>query len=185
MLPLEEEITTIQQVLQGNTNAYATLVNRYQGYVFTLVLRYVADRETAEELAQDVFIKAYRCLADFRGNSKFSTWLYTIVHTTCLSHTRKLKEATVYPGDEGILALDGRHDAPAIEMKQRRQAVEHAIQLLPAGESEVITLFYLAEQSIEEIGRITGLTPANIKVRLFRGRQRLKEIISHSNSFYA
>ncbi len=84
-----DDIAVIQSILQGQQSAYATLVNRYQLYVFTLVMRYVNNREIAEELAQDVFVKAYRYLADFKGNSKFSTWLYTIVNTTCLSYIRK------------------------------------------------------------------------------------------------
>ncbi len=75
----------ISRVLQGEQNAYAELVTRYQGYVFTLVMRMIKSREDAEEVAQDVFIKAYRSLADFRGESKFSTWLYTITNTTCIT----------------------------------------------------------------------------------------------------
>ena len=70
----------ISKVLDGDQQAYAVLVNRYQNYVFTLTLRIMKTREDAEEVAQDVFIKAYRSLADFRGASKFSTWLYTIVN---------------------------------------------------------------------------------------------------------
>src|SRR5678810_1021105 len=81
----------ISRVLKGEQNAYAELVKRYQAYVFTLVLRMLKTREDAEEVAQDVFIKAYRSLADFRGESKFSTWLYTIVSTTCITFLRKKK----------------------------------------------------------------------------------------------
>src|SRR6187455_2965609 len=81
----------ISRVLKGEQNAYAELVSRYQAYVFTLVLRMIKSREDAEEVAQDIFIKAYRSLADFKGASKFSTWLYTITTTTCLSFLRKKK----------------------------------------------------------------------------------------------
>ena len=81
----------ISRVLQGEQNAYAELVTRYQGYVFTLVMRMIKSREDAEEVAQDIFVKAYRSLADFRGESKFSTWLYTIVNTTCITFLRKKK----------------------------------------------------------------------------------------------
>ena len=81
----------ISKVLNGDPQAYAGLVNRYQNYVFTLVLRMIRSREDAEEVAQDIFVKAYRSLADFRGASKFSTWLYTIVNTTCITFLRKKK----------------------------------------------------------------------------------------------
>src|SRR5688572_29909570 len=81
----------ISKVLRGDHTAYAGLVNRYQSYVFTLCLRMVKSREDAEEIAQDVFIKAYKYLADFRGDSKFTTWLYTIVNNTCITFLRKKK----------------------------------------------------------------------------------------------
>src|SRR6187399_2591442 len=81
----------ISRVLKGEQNAYAELVNRYQAYVFTLTLRMIKSREDAEEVAQDVFIKAYKYLADFKGASKFTTWLYTIVNNTCISFLRKKK----------------------------------------------------------------------------------------------
>ena len=91
MQPESLDTDIISQVVKGDHNAYATLVERYQNYVFTIVLRYVKSREDAEEVAQDVFVKAYRSLADFKGNSKFSTWLYTITTTTCISFLRKKK----------------------------------------------------------------------------------------------
>jgi RNA polymerase sigma-70 factor (ECF subfamily) len=184
MQPPQDDIAIINTVLQGNAHAYATLVEKYQGYVFTLALRYVKERETAEELAQDVFVKAYRSLGDYKGSCKFSTWLYTIVHTTCLSHLRRHNIPTVFPGADGLLLLAGKPEQPAVEQKHRKAMVEHAIQQLPEADAEVITLYYLAEQSIEETGLITGLTPANVKVRLHRARQRLKEIMCRNNSYY-
>lgn len=184
MQPPPDDIAIINTVLQGNAHAYAALVNKYQGFVFTLALRYVKDRETAEEMAQDVFIKAYKCLADYRGNSKFSTWLYTIVHTVCLSHMRRQKTNTILPGDESMHALVEQQDMPAIDLKHKKAMVEYAIRQLPEADGEVITLFYMAEQSIEEIGVITGLTPGNVKVRLHRARQKLKEMMNRSNSYY-
>src|SRR5437763_8058669 len=78
-------------VLKGDQQAYSILVERFQNYVFTIVLRYVKNREDAEEVAQDVFVKAYRSLADFKGTAKFSTWLYTVTTTTSLTFLRKKK----------------------------------------------------------------------------------------------
>src|SRR5690606_15332118 len=81
----------ISKVLMGEQQAYATLVHRYQHYVFTVPLRFTRNAADAEEVAQDVFIKAYKAPADFRGASVFSTWLYTIVTTTCISLLDKKK----------------------------------------------------------------------------------------------
>src|SRR4051812_107850 len=99
-MPGQDDNTLIQSVLRGNQSDFATLVERYQAFVFTLVRRHVSDKAVGEELAQDVFLKAYRFLGTFRGDSKFSTWLYTIVHTTCLSHLRLKTQPPVLPGDD-------------------------------------------------------------------------------------
>ena len=85
--PSDSEIISL--VLKGDHNAYALLVERYKSYVFTLTLRFTKNREDAEEVSQDIFVKAYRSLADFKGTAKFSTWLYTIVNTTCITFLRK------------------------------------------------------------------------------------------------
>src|SRR5215216_1489108 len=85
------DIDIISAALDGNQQAYAHIVQRHKAFVFTLVSRYIKNREDAEELAQDIFVKAYRALADFKGASKFSTWLYTIVTTSCISFLRKKK----------------------------------------------------------------------------------------------
>lgn len=171
----------ISQTLAGNQQAYGYLVSRYQSYVFTLVLRYIPEREEAEEAAQDVFIKAYRSLADFKGKSKFSTWLYTIVHTTCISRLRKVKQPVVLVEEEKLLSLEERSTQASvltgIERKSERKMINKAINLLPAGDAEIITLFYLQEQSLDEIAIIQGQTSNNIKVRLFRARTKLKEIM--------
>lgn len=176
-----EDTIIIQQVLQGQQTAYAILVEKYQQYVFTLAMRYVNNRETAEELAQDVFIKAYRFLADFKGNSKFSTWLYTIVNSTCLSHLRKKKDETILLEDEKMTAIsDNYHSENPVnkmEKQAQKQVLDLAIKQLPEEDARILALFYQAEQSIEEIGIITGFTAGNVKIKLFRARQKLKEIL--------
>lgn len=178
----EDDIAIIQMVLQGRQAAYATLVTRYQAYVFTIAMRHVNNRELAEELAQDVFVKAYRSLASFKGTSKFTTWLYTIAHNTCLSHLRKKEDATFFPGDEKMhgWAEDtggGEHPAGRLEQKAQQQLLSGAIQHLPPADAEIITLFYQGEQSVEEISGTVGITTGNVKVRLLRARQKLKEIL--------
>src|SRR5258706_12960697 len=99
----------ISKVLNGDQQAYAGLVNRYQNYVFTLTLRIVKNREDAEEVAQDIFIKAYKYLADFRGASKFSTWLYTIVNNTCITFLRKKKLNILSLGNEKVFEMANSH----------------------------------------------------------------------------
>lgn len=169
----------IQLVLAGQSSVYAQLVERYRNFVFTLVLRYVKSREDAEEVAQDVFVKAYRSLADFKGTAKFSTWLYTIATTTSLSFLRKKKIDVQSLDNENVFAaadnLAGGLSANQIEHKSKVVMVNDAIALLSADDAQVITLFYKGEQSLEKMARILGKEPNAIKVQLHRARTRLKE----------
>jgi RNA polymerase sigma-70 factor (ECF subfamily) len=169
----------ISRVLRGEQSLYADLVKRYQNFVFTITLRYTTSREDAEEIAQDVFVKAYRSLADFRGESRFSTWLYTIVTTTCITFLRKKKLDVHSLDNEKVLAaaenMDSGFRANQVEQKSRAQMVNEAIKLLSPDDAKLITLFYKGEQSLEEIGHIMGLEPNTVKVRLHRARHRLKD----------
>jgi RNA polymerase sigma-70 factor (ECF subfamily) len=169
----------ISQVLSGNQQAYAVLVNRYQNYVFTLSLRMVKSREDAEEVAQDVFIKAYKYLADFRGASKFTTWLYTIVNNTSISFLRKKKLDIRSLDNEKVFEVADNQDsgmrANLVEQKSRIAMVNEAINLLSPADAEIVTLFYKAEQSLEEMAQILGIEVNAAKVRLHRARTRLKE----------
>lgn len=173
------DIEIISLVLKGDQQAYALLVSRYQSFVFTLTMRMLKNREDAEEVAQDVFVKAYRALADFRGASKFSTWLYTIVNSSCLSFLRKKKQEIHSLDNERVFeqvdSQDSGMAANQVEQKSRQVMVTKAIALLAPDDAEIITLFYKAEQSLEEIAQILGIEPNTAKVRLHRARTRLKE----------
>ena len=169
----------ISKVISGDHSAYAELVNRYQQYVFTLVLRMVKSREDAEEVAQDVFIKAYKYLSDFRGDAKFSTWLYTIVNTTCITFLRKKKLEIHSLDNEQVFEVADSKDsgfrANLVEQKSKQAMVQQAIGLLSVDDAQIITLFYKAEQTLDEIATIIGVEVNTAKVRLHRARTRLKE----------
>src|SRR5476651_1859325 len=150
------DIELIQQTLAGNQAAYADLIKRHQRFVFTLAMRFTKSREDAEEVAQDCFVKAYRSLAGFGQQSKFSTWLYSIVYTTAMTHLRKKRPPTDSIDDEDnhlqIADQYGSMDANLAEVKSRSYYLNQAIgQLLP-DDAAIITLFYNGEQSLEEIG---------------------------------
>lgn len=175
----QTDIDIISAVLKGNQQAYAELVQRYQNYVFTIVLRYIKSREDAEEVAQDIFIKAYRSLSDFKGASKFSTWLYTITTTTCITCLRKKKLEVHSLDNEKVFEVADNQDsgmsANQIEQKSRVNMVNNAIAMLSGDDAELITLFYKGEQTLEEIAKVLGIEANAVKVRLHRARTRLKE----------
>jgi RNA polymerase sigma factor (sigma-70 family) len=169
----------ISRVLQREQTAFSQIVERYQNYVFSLVLRFVENREDAEEIAQDIFVKAYRSLADFRGESKFSTWLFTIARTSCISFLRKKKLDTQSLDNErtGIQLANKESEfrADIVEQKSRHAMLNKSIRMLSVDDSQVLTLFYKGEQTLEEIGKIMRLDPNTVKVKLHRARQRLKD----------
>jgi len=175
--PSDSEIISL--VLKGDHNAYAMLVERYKSYVFTLTLRFTKNREDAEEVSQDIFVKAYRSLADFKGTAKFSTWLYTIVNTTCITFLRKKRLDVRSLDDERTFEVADSQDsglrANQVEQKSRQNMVNRAIAMLNPDDAEIITLFYKNEQSLDEISQILGLEVNTAKVRLHRARTRLKD----------
>lgn len=173
------DIALIEQTLAGNQSAYTDLVKRHQRFVFTLAMRFAKSREDAEEIAQDCFIKAYRSLASFQGQSKFSTWLYSIVYTTAMTFLRKKRVATDSIDDEGIyIQIENQssgYDVNNAENRSKSFYLNQAIEQLLPDDAAIITLFYKGEQSLEEIGQALGMEANTIKVKLFRARQRLKE----------
>ncbi|QQL49045.1 RNA polymerase sigma factor [Mucilaginibacter ginkgonis] len=173
------DIELIQQTLDGNQFAYADLVKRHQRFVFTLAMRFAKNREDAEEISQDCFIKAYRSLASFQGTSKFSTWLYTIVYTSAMTFLRKKRVDTTSIDDENVYLevadTGGGYDNDTAEKRSRSYYVNKAISQLLPDDAAIITLFYNGEQSLEEIGTALNMEPNTVKVKLFRARQRLKE----------
>jgi RNA polymerase sigma factor (sigma-70 family) len=173
------DIELIQHTLAGDQSAYTELVKRHQRFVFTLAMRFAKGREDAEEIAQDCFIKAYRSLASFQGQSKFSTWLYSIVYTTAMTFLRKKRVDTDSIDDENVFiqaeSQASAYDINDAENKSRSFYLNKAIEQLLSDDAAIITMFYKGEQSLEEIGQALGMEPNTVKVKLFRARQRLKE----------
>jgi RNA polymerase sigma factor (sigma-70 family) len=173
------DIEIIDAVLDGDINAYSELVKRYQNYVFTLALRFTKNREEAEEVAQDSFIKGFKYLKDFKRTAKFTTWLHTIVYTTAMTYLRKKRLVTSSLDDEEnpIIWVSKTLDVEynQTESKSRAFYLNHAIENLPPLDATIITLFYKAEQSLEEIAQILQIDANTVKVKLHRARLKLKE----------
>ena len=176
------DIEIIDAVLAGDVNAFAELVKRHQNYVFTLALRFTKNREEAEEVAQDTFIKAFRCLKDFKRTAKFTTWLYAIVYTTAMTYLRKKRLLTLSINDEeNPIELESKAfvlENNSAELKSRSFYLNQAMENLLPADATIIILFYKGEQSLEEIAQIMQMDANTIKVKLHRARLRLKEKLS-------
>ncbi len=176
----EEDLRYIDQVLNGNVQAYRHLVDAYRDIAFTIALKLMRHYADAEEVVQLGFLKAYEQLYTFKGQAKFSTWLYTIMYRTALEQLRKRSITSgrlEVLNDQVEIAAGSENPMYA---KDRQFFVRQAFDQLPKMEGLIITLFYLNENSIEEIREITGLSTANIKVKLFRARKTLKKILENT-----
>lgn len=179
---LRDEMTTItdqyliDETLAGNTQAYGVLVEKYQDFIFTIVVRMLKVKEEAEEVAQDTFVKAFESLGSFRGDSKFSSWLYSIAYRKALDRLRKNKRYQTSELIEEITETDVAHLENALEQleaKERSQKIQECIKQLPEVEAALVTLYYFEEQSVKEIAEVTQLSEDNIKVKLYRSRKKL------------
>ena len=175
----QQDADIIHRVLQGDRSAYALLVDRYRHLVYTLALRMLSNAEDAEEAAQDVFIKAFHALRSYNGNGKFSTWLYTITRNTCISRSRSGKQPVLPQEEEKLARLAGHDETHNLQQEQagRKKILAQAIDMLAADEAEIITLYYIQEQTVDELCRILGLGSSNVKVKLYRARKKLKEVL--------
>ncbi len=165
----------IDKVLQGDAASYSYLVEKYKDMAYTVAIKIVRNAEDAEEVAQDSFIKAFQQLRTFQGKSKFSTWLYTIVYRTAISKTRK-KKIEITNIDEYVIdnySTGGSSQIDELKREEQQKYIKAAIDKLPELDALLVTLFYINDNTLDEIEKITGYTKTNIKVRLFRARKKL------------
>ncbi|MCF8715057.1 RNA polymerase sigma factor [Joostella atrarenae] len=174
----------IKRVLEGNTNAFSYFVDTYQDLAFTVAIRILKNREEAEDVVQDAFIKCYHSLRSFKGDSKFSTWLYRIVYHSALDKCRKndrnvativIEEASYKQLDEVDNALD------MLESKERIKVIKDALGKLDTEEQTIITLYYFDDLSIKEIAAIVDISADNVKIKLFRARKKLFKILKNKS----
>ena len=173
-----EEQTYIKRILRGETELYGYFLDTYGQRIFTLVQQIVSNREDAEDLTQDIFVKAFESLKNYRGDCQFITWIYRIAYNMTNSALRKSKQRQEFlPTDENTpepADTDSSFDfADEEERDERIEDLQLALSWLTADERALITLFYYENKSIEDCAYITGLSEANTKVRLHRIRKKL------------
>jgi RNA polymerase sigma-70 factor (ECF subfamily) len=172
-----EELKIIERVQQGDTKAFSYLVGKYQDVVFSIALKVLRNREDAEEIAQETFIKAYRSISSFRGRAKFSTWLFSIAYNTCITSVRKKKIRTKSIDEVQVNDEEEDWDEFELSEEERSRMLEISLKRLPEDEYTLILLFYYQEMGIEDVSRIMGLSESNVKVKLFRTRKKLYSIM--------
>lgn len=178
----EQEALTINQVLDGDVNAFEALVKEYEKNVYNLALRMTGNAEDAADMSQEAFIKAYNSLSNFRGDSKFSVWLYRIVSNLCLDLLRSKKRRPTVSlsaenddGEEVELDVADESQSPEtlLERKLTREAVRNGLESLPPEHREILLLREIQGLSYEEIAQALTLEAGTVKSRIFRARKKL------------
>ncbi len=172
----KEDKQYIARVLNGESDAFAFLVKKYKSMAYSLALKLVRNREDAEEIAQDAFVKAYQSLGQFRGSSMFSTWLYRIVYNTSISRLRRKGADTVSLEDTAVEEKESSEVMDAyyrLKDQDRKKFLDLALDKLDPDENFLVTLYYYDDRDLDEISGITGITRNNAKVKIFRARQKM------------
>lgn len=171
----------IEKVLGGDANAFEELVLKYEKTVYNLALRMVGDRDDASDMTQETFIKAYGSLSSFRGDSKFSVWIYRITTNVCLdflrSKSRKQQVSLTVSDDDEDAQLDipDPSSTPEQQLMQKMsmQSVEEGLKTLPDKQRQILVMRELGGMSYAEIGAALSLEEGTVKSRIFRARKRL------------
>lgn len=188
----DEEKGYIERVLAGDERAYEPLVTENQTKVYRLALRILKNEADAEDAAQETFLKAYTSLADFRGDSRFSVWLYRLTNNICIDMLRKNKRAVIVSlqtedddGEETELAIPDERYSPErlAERAADRDAVRAALASLPDDCREILALRESAGLSYDEIAAALSLEAGTVKSRLNRARKKLCAALLESGNF--
>lgn len=177
----KEEAHIIKEILNGKTEQYEYFLDRYGQQVFVLVDRIVSCQEDAEELTQDVFLKAFQQLSSFKAESSFSTWIYRIATNLAISAVRKKRNDVLRLDDSVFANLSDTQVDEALEddSEEQMERLQQAMNQLEADERALITLYYLEEKTLAEVAFILGMTEGNAKVKLHRIRKKLYVLIKN------
>lgn len=166
----------INQILNGNMNAFTFLVNRYQKLVVHITGRLIQRQDELEDICQEVFMKVFQNLSKYRNECKLSTWIATIAYNTSINYLRKFKKGDeVNPDDSAALRNLTDYRSDEFEKTDLHRYIRDQIELLPVQYRTVLTLFHLEEFSYQEVEQITGMPEGTIKSYLFRAKALLKE----------
>ncbi len=179
---MTNDFVLIQRTLDGDQKAFTELVNKYQKWVHSLVWRKIGDFHIAEEITQDIFLKAYKKLSTLKPPQHFPGWLYVIASRHCIAWHRKKQQSTksldAMPTAELEELCYTRYEVEqgkTVSIERQREIVKRLLQKLPESERTVVTLHYLAEMSCEEISQFLGVSQNTVKSRLHRARKRLEK----------
>jgi RNA polymerase sigma factor (sigma-70 family) len=173
----------VSGILSNDEASVLKFVQCYQDRVYRQAYRMLGNSQDTEDVCQEIFLKALRNMKLFEGRCKLSTWLYQIVHTSCLDVLKKRKRRPADVEIDDYIApswVDLNDAVENIELKEQRAAIDAALSQLSPRDANLIELYHLQDMSLKEISEITEMTVGSIKVRLLRARKKLAVLIQKS-----
>ena len=182
MIPIEARLA--RRALKGDQQAFAEIVALYQDKLYIMAFRMLGNRQEAEDVTQEAFLRVYRNLDRYDEGLKFSTWIYRIATNLCIDRLRKRKatysldaESVDHEGLDGYAVIPSDDRTPESEMllTETQRIVREAIETLPAKYKSVMVLRYLHDLSLQEIGEVLDMPVTTVKTRVHRGREFLRK----------
>lgn len=181
--PPLEDAQVVRQVLRGKRDMFNVLVERYQKPIYNFIYRFFGNRDLAQELSQETFLRCYQFLKSYDQGRKFSTWLYTVARNLCIDELKRRRSAREVPLDDALPVVDARDAETADERDQRSACLRseddfrilEALQELPESSRTVLLLHYFQGLSYQEIGEALELPVSTVKIRIFRAKKTLLE----------
>lgn len=180
-----DELRTVARAKQGDADAFALLVQTYETSVYRLALRMCGNAHDAEEVAQEAFMAAWKGLPSFRGESKFSSWLYQLTTNEAINFLRKEKRhRAATPLEDELEPATGDTAQQAVETKELQQALQQALDALTPEHRQIFLLRQMRQLSYDEIGRLLGLESGTVKSRLNRAKKQLRQNLLQQGNFF-
>jgi len=176
------DLELVNQTQSGDPEAFSELVRRHQHVIYNVAYRFMRDGNLAEDMAQEAFLKAYRLLKGFRGDCSFSTWMYRVTCSVCLTELNRRKrrgEVELQPSHDALQAVEPPQN---VDMPER---IRRCVGKLPDRYAQVITLYYLKGISYEEIAQVMEVPMGTLKTWMFRARKQLRRVVEEELPHHA
>jgi RNA polymerase sigma factor (sigma-70 family) len=169
------DLESVSRVLQGDTEAFRNIVEKYQPIVLRLCRSYMKNIEEAEDAAQEIFLRAYKSLSNFKLDKKFLNWLYTIAVNHLKSRYAKIRRFEEHKEMVRNEPVKEQQTPEELNVREElRKEIRNTIDSLPGNLKEVTVLYYLEEMDVQDITEILGISRENVKSRLFRARKKMR-----------
>lgn len=176
-MPGAEDHELVSNALRGDQRAYREIVERYHSMAYAAIRAVTGERDEIEDILQDVFVKVYRGLEQFRGDSKLSTWIFRIARNEAINHVARIVPDTIPVESVDIQAPPGGNPESEFEKRQLREHLEQALSHLDAEQRMAIELRYLGERSYQEIAESMDIPLGTVKTHIFRGKVELRKVM--------